>query len=614
MGRERENAAASLPIVCWRAFDGPGDAADLEHLEGETPRVENGELTSGGRSTIGVPFSGRAARVECALHSRRRDTVFGLRLRATGDQGYDLRVNLVENRLELLERDGADASPVTGVAIPVPEDIADFHAFLVVDDTGEDLVCRLLDLDITLKASDGGQAFANRFAGTSGVLLTGIGVEGASCRVLRVWSEVPEWDGRRHVEPAWGAQHIWTKVTQRHVGRRDRTYWGWTTVWGAVQVQWYDHGEGRFGPIDTIYRHPGKVRWAYDDHHPPGIYVHDDGHVWAWIQSHKSADPFILLRSERPEDVSAWRPPVDMNAYPDAEKGGVYPRAHRLSNGDVVLFHRVGGSGDGEWYVRRSTDDGDTWDCTKILDNSEGHVYQFVRQDPNDPDRFVLVGNHKDVTTTPNSWRRIYVWETVDGGRTFRTLTDRRPIPIPAKRTDLEPVFTDATHQLFATAQAIRPDGTPLILAGYRDDPDHATVCLSHRNGEWVMTTIAPNLTWPGSGSYKENVWRPSGGDVNPRDTNEITLSLAVGGVHEIQRWRTDDDGRTWHKVADLTRGSRVKNFRPRYVENGHPEDWNLMWHSGEFYGTTEVAGGGRHFDRFDDVMLVNERVAGMRR
>ena len=157
------------------------------------------------------------------------------------------------------------------------------------------------------------------------------------------------------------------------------------------------------------------------------------------------------------------------------------------------------------------------------------------------------------------------------------------------------------------TGQAIRPDGTPLILAAHKDDPDHVTVCLSWQKNRWQMTTIAANTTWPGSASYKEAVWRPSGGDVDPRNTDEITLSVAVDGVHEIQRWETSDGGLSWRKVADITTRSRVKNFRPTYIENAHEDDWRLLWHSGEFYGTTEVPGGGRHFDRFDDVMIVNE-------
>lgn len=599
-----------LPIDLWNAFDDPDTCSLYEVVAGPEPTIDRGELGSPGLSRVRFESTRRPARIDCALHSDRLDSCFGLRLRSQdGEHHYLLQVSLRDRAFSLLQQKGSDLQCLDRVPIPMPPEVDDFHANLLVEDDGKDIVCRLLDLDLSVRATNGGSVFGNLFQDATGVELDGIGAEGARCRVLRTWNQRPDWNGRDTVEPMWGAQHIWTKIQQRFVGKHDRTYWGWSTISGEVQLRWYDHNEKRFSPIQTIYRYPGRVRWAYDDHHPPGIYIHSDGHVWAWIQSHKTDDPFFLLRSERPEEIDSWQDPIDMNAIPDAPVGGVYPRAYTLSNGDALLFHRTGGSGDGEWHVRRSSDNGVTWSHKKILTNEEGHVYQFVRQNPDNADHLVLVGNHKDTSTTPNSWRRICVWETDDGGETFQTVTDKRKIDLPARRTDLEPVYTDATHQLFVTDQAIRPDGTPLILAAFKDDPDHQTVCLSWQTDHWHLATIAPNEAWPGGGSYKENVWRPSGGSVNPANTNEIVLSLAVDGTHEIQRWKTPDQGLTWEKVGDITSGSAFKNFRPIYIENAHPEDWQLLWHNGEFYGTTVCPGGGRHFDRFDDVMIVNERL-----
>jgi len=605
--------AERYPLALWESFDHPDGttAVDLGFTQaaGSTLFVETGELTSsGGGGSVLQDLGLRPERVESMFYPSDSNGNGALLVRAEDlDNNYLVKLDVTNERFELYEVVGGVRTLLADAAIPFIANPKSWHGTIVVDDTGTDLVCRLLDYSLTIRASDGGADFNNDHLDATSIGLKNFGSDKVRCRFLRAWKEIPAWDGVDQVAPAWGAQHIWTKVQQRYVGTHDRTYWGWATVWGSVEMRWYDHGLKQFGPIETIYRYPGDVTWAYDDHHPPGIYVHDDGRVWAWIQSHKSDDPFILLRSQNPEDISAWQPAVDMTTFGGAPASGVYPRAHRVANGDVLLFHRVGGSSSGEWHLRRSTDDGQTWDNTKIIDNSEGHVYQFIRQDPADPDHIVLVGNHKDTATNPDSWRRAYVWETTDGGASFQTLTDDQPIALPASRSDLEPVFLDATHQLFVTGQAIRPDGTPMILAAYRDDPNHEIVALFYDAGQWRLATIAPSIEWPGSVNYAAPVWRPSGGDVNPADPDEVAIAVAVNGVHEIQRWRTDDGGYSWAKTAEVTRNSVVKNFRPRYVENAHPSDWNLLWHGGEFYGTTVVPSGGRHFDRYDDVLILNE-------
>jgi len=605
--------AEPMPIDYWESFDHADGttAAEIEFtgIDGDPLYCETGELTSDGSGGAIVDIFMRPERVEASFFPSTASAKAGLMVRCVdADNYYLVKVDVPAKKLQIFERAAGGSVLLDEASIPFPNGAKGYHSAIVVSDDGTDLIAELLDFNVTVRASDGGANFNNLFLNADKIGLKAIGADNSRCRYLRAWENVPDWDGVNHVTPAWGAQHIWTKVQERYVGNHDRTYWGWATIWGTVEMRYYDHTLKEFGPIEEIYRYPGGVTWAYDDHHPPGIYVHDDGRVWAWIQSHKSDDPFILLRSENPEDISSWQTPVNMNTQPGAPSGGVYPRAYRVANGDVLLFHRVGGSNDGEWHMRRSSDDGDTWSNTKIIDNSEGHVYQFIRQNPNNRDHLVLVGNHKDANTDPKSWRRAYVWETTDGGTTFQTVTTNQPISLPASRTDLEPVFADATHQLFITGQAIKLDGTPLILAGYQDNPNHQIVALYWDGNAWQMNKVADSVEWPGSVNYAQAVWRPSGGDVNPQNTNEIVIAVAVDGVHEIQRWLTDDGGATWSKSEDVTRNSIVKHFRPRYVENAHPDDFNLLWHAGEFYGTTDaIDSGGRHFDRYDDVLIVNE-------
>lgn len=543
--------------------------------------------------------------LEAAFYSADTHACFGILLQE-GTDGERLRLCVDVAASEArLERSRVDQSEtLASTALQLPQGTDDLHLFMRIALRQDVFICSFLDLQQDWRVPIKPPSITNIgiFASTG---------EQTRCRLLRAWSQIPDWNGRDQVEPMWGAQHIWTKFQQRHVGNHDRSYWGWVTIWGAVQLRCYDHGQKCFGPIETVYHYPGRLRWPYDDHHPPGIYVHNDGHVWVWIQSHKSQDPFLLLRSRNPEDISSWREPIDMNTQQDAPPGGVYPRAYCASNNDVLLFHRCGGSNDGEWYLRRSSDGGQNWDAQKIIDNSEGHVYQFIRQDPRDPDHLVLIGNHKDTSIRPFSWRRIYTWETRDAGQTFQTVTDQQRLSLPVKRSDLEVVHDGASHQLFVMDQAIDADGTSVIIAAHCDEPDHEYLAFRWRADSWQQTRICSNRSWPPNARYNQQVWRPAGGSINPHDTSEICIAVAEDSMHEIQSWRMNEEG-DWHKTADITSDSCVSNFRPVYIENAHPDDWQLLWHSGNFYGTTPAPHKGRHFDRFDDVQIINELLQPM--
>src|SRR5690606_30842311 len=88
----------------------------------------------------------------------------------------------------------------------------------------------------------------------------------------------------------------------------------------------------------------------------------------------------------------------------------------------------------------------------------------------------------------------------------------------------------------------------------------------------------------------------PGGGDLHPYDSDEMVLSLPVGDVFELQRWRTGDWGRTWEKVQDLTTDSSRDNARPAYVKNSNPE-LPFIWYHGEYRGNE---GFNRAWDGYD--------------
>lgn len=57
---------------------------------------------------------------------------------------------------------------------------------------------------------------------------------------------------------------------------------------------------------------------------------------------------------------------------------------------------------------------------------------------------------------------------------------------------------------------------------------------------------------------------------VHPSNSNVVYLSRQINGVFEIERWETDDMGKSWNKQT-ITKNSTLDNVRP-YIPRGLPK------------------------------------------
>ncbi|HTE68976.1 MAG TPA: BNR-4 repeat-containing protein, partial [Actinomycetes bacterium] len=86
-----------------------------------------------------------------------------------------------------------------------------------------------------------------------------------------------------------------------HEGAYRRTYTGWVSTDGSVQVASFDHDTGQRA-VATL-----KARLQVDDHNNPSILIRPDGRLLVFWSTHAGSTMWYR-RSARPEDITAWEP------------------------------------------------------------------------------------------------------------------------------------------------------------------------------------------------------------------------------------------------------------------------------------------------------------------
>lgn len=138
----------------------------------------------------------------------------------------------------------------------------------------------------------------------------------------------------------------------RHEGDHDRTYAGWITRHGDVQVGTYDHDNGS---VTTTTLH---ADYEVDDHDDPAFAVRPDGRLVVFYTLHGGPEVDYRI-SEAPEEASEFGPERTIEpGGPD--RSVTYPNP-RWIDGDLYLFLRNDGGGIGRVVCVVSEDGGETW-------------------------------------------------------------------------------------------------------------------------------------------------------------------------------------------------------------------------------------------------------------
>jgi hypothetical protein len=400
-----------------------------------------------------------------------------------------------------------------------------------------------------------------------------------------IWYGLKEYGGGYALFPS---QHSPMAVHCAKVRKTFFVYGG--TVAGKLQLQamasYYDH-ERDMVPRPTIVHDWGKTS---DAHKNPTISVDDDGHVWVFVSGH--GDAGYVYRSSKPYSVENFEQII---ATPMT-----YPNPWWISGKGLFLFFtKYDHNRESFWLSVR---DGkslaypETWKTCGQLnawtvgqkDGKPGHGnYQFT-------------GAHGSrVATAMNNWigrtrdrSNLFYLQSDDMGKTWQT-ADGKDFTPPVREVKCRALVRDFWSeglQVYIQHLTFNRQGRPAILfltspAGQTNEGPGKprTWTVAHWVGDrWTfhpVTTSSHNFDCGSLYIEDDGTWRIIG------PTEPGPQLWRSGG--EVAMWTSNDEGKSWKKLKQLTAGSQHNHCYVRQPVNAHP-NFYALWADG--HGTNKTA------------------------
>lgn len=365
-------------------------------------------------------------------------------------------------------------------------------------------------------------------------------------------------------------------------GDHKRTYTGWVDNYGDIHVGFYDHETQQLSSA-VIYD-----SLEIDDHDNPSILIDEKGHLLVFFNTHGSA--LFFIRSEKPEDISAWTEVRklalnDTARYTFGNDSYTYTNPIKLSseNGRIYLFWR---GIDGKPTYAYSDDNGDSWTKGVIFFMPE-RIYGFRRpyvkyfSDGKSKIHIALTDGHPRKEPTNSIYYMYYENGAFykANGEKIRDIDDEAHQP-----ADCDKVY-DATatqHKAWIWDIAADEEGKPVLAyAKFPDDKNHIYSYARWDGKKWRNYDLVNSGSWFPQTMKGQSELEPnySGGiNIDHENTNTVYLSANRDSVFEIEKWSTNNGGKTW-KAFKITNGSAKDNIRPFAVRGaGEGNPLQVMW------------------------------------
>jgi hypothetical protein len=393
-------------------------------------------------------------------------------------------------------------------------------------------------------------------------------------------AQAPARQGQLVADGAW----CWFQDPRavHHIGLHDRTYVGFVTSKGDVEVASQD---ARTGELATFVLHAGLQR---DDHASPGLVVEPDGRIALFYSKH-TGNSLLYRVSTLPEDVTSFGPERVL-ARTSSSAGLTYGNPIYLpAEKRTYVFFR---GGTAHPTVMWSKDGLLTWSAPQVLVTPPARsssARPYVKYATNGWDTILLSFTDGHPRNEPHD--SIYVM-TLRGG-VLRTVTgaalaslDGRVAGLPTAPvalTAVPRVYNGAavTGRAWVWSTALDSHGYPVIaFATFPNDRDHR-----YWYARWTGTSWSVRQFARAGGSIAAAGDEPdySGGiDLDGNDPSTLYASREIAGQWELERWHTPNGGVTWDRPVALTSRSRVRQVRP-VVPWGPPGDVQVLWMAGRY-------------------------------
>ncbi len=344
-------------------------------------------------------------------------------------------------------------------------------------------------------------------------------------------------------------------------------------------ISYYDHKTGMV-PRPTIL----LDKKTSDAHDNPVISVDDNGYIWIFSTSHGTSRPSYVHRSKRSYDISEFElinATKIENGKKFLMKNFSYMQPWYIKGkGFICFFTRYNYPVDRTICFTTSTDGIEWSKWNRIAAIDKGH-YQ------------ISTANNNKAGTAFNfhpegkglNWRtNLYYVQTTDFGKTWRS-ADGKKLVLPLRDIKNSALVGDYQAQgLNVYLKDIRLDkkGMPVILfitsKGYESGPKNnpRTWTTAHwTGGKWQIREACVSDNNYDMGSLyieTDGTWRIIG----PTETGPQPYN--PGG--EMAMWVSRNQGNSWYKIKQLTKGSPYNHTYARHPVDAHP-DFYALWADG---------------------------------
>ena len=333
-----------------------------------------------------------------------------------------------------------------------------------------------------------------------------------------------------------------------------------------AMVSYYDH-QSKQAPKPVVVHDKQGVD---DPHDNPSIQIDGGGRLWVFVSGRGRNRPGIVYRSRLPYDIESFEHVSDREF--------TYPQPWWIRDkGFGFLFTKY--TGGRELYWSTSDLEGGNWSKDRKLAGMGGH-YQVS----NEQRGKIITAFNMHPKGNVDQRTNLYFVQTDDGGKAWRTANGKiieTPMTDPACPALVRDYRTEK-RLVYVKDIGFDAKGNPVILyvtsSSHEPGPagDPRTWTIAHWSGEtWAFCEITTSTHNYDMGSLyieDDGTWKI----IAPTEAGP--QKHGAGG--EIAMWTSNDQGKTWRKKLDITRGSPRNHGYVRRPANAHP-DFYGFWADG---------------------------------
>jgi rhamnogalacturonyl hydrolase YesR len=400
----------------------------------------------------------------------------------------------------------------------------------------------------------------------------------------------PAESGQSYVSITKGGAWCWFAEPRAvyYEGDHKRTYIGWVTTGGSIQIGCYDH---QTDTTDVATLHSELQR---DDHANPALLIFPDGRLTAFYSTH-SGRTMYCRTTKRPEDISEWEDERSIATTGEGSGGYTYPNPIRLSaeGNRIYLFWRGSTS---KPTFSTSDDGGVHWSDSRtfIRRDPEKTGRPYIKFDSNGVDtiHFAFTDGHPRNEAANSIYYACYrhgALYKADGTK-IKGLDE-----LPLSHLEADKVYDGSgeTGRAWIWDVAADSAGNPVIVfAACPEETEHNYWYARWNGSRWDVRKITSAGGWfpqTPEGKKEGEPHYSAGVVLDHNDPSIVYLSKPTNGVFEIERWVTPDGGATWTSTR-ITKDSSWNNVRPVVARDHKSSDSGLFWMHGDYEHYTKYA------------------------